>query len=104
MVPAAMFEQSTGKIINMQPLHDNHDCVLGLVIEPGADGAGEPVPYALARAGGHGLVRFHWVIDDNDIAAAASERATDRGGVAEPTTAGFELGFGILSGNDGCRK
>ena len=100
MFPAARLQQNAGEIIDMQSLHDQHDGAFGRIVE--ARHQRRSYPFGAFGAGEFrvGLVGFQGIIDDNDVAAAASQLSTGRGG--EPPTAHgrLQLVLGVLARAD----
>ena len=102
--PAALLQQVAGEVVLVHALHDQHHRGRGRVVEARHHRAVEPLvdpPPLGVRGGVHRLDR---VVDDDQVAAAAGERAADRGGVAEAAGGGRHLRLGVLARVDAHRR
>ena len=95
-LPAPLLHQVAGKVVDVQALHDEHDGSGVLIVEAAEQGVADPLlevepPRVGLRVGG-----LQRVIDDNDVAAPAGERASGRCGEPEPAPRRHELGFSRL--------
>ena len=80
----------------MEPLHDEDDCAVTLVIEAGQ----KCRPIAIID-GTPGILRLsvaslHWIIDDDDIGAAAGEGAANGNSEAPAAFGRHAFGLGVL--------
>jgi hypothetical protein len=82
----------------MEPLHRDVDETLGGIIEPAEGGVAEPFDRRFPSDFGLGIVGLDRIIDDQDLAATAGERAADRGGQARAPLCGLEFTLGRLLG------
>jgi hypothetical protein len=82
-----------GKVIHMDALHDDDDRAGAFVVEAGQQGALEPFVDRIALGFGMGVVRLQRIVDDNQVAAAAGERAADRSGQPRPPCRQLDFGF-----------
>ena len=48
MLEAAVLEKMTDEVVDMEPLHDHDDGILGLVVEAGQQRVGGPLPKIVA--------------------------------------------------------
>ena len=102
--PAALLQQVAGEVVLVHALHDQHHRGRGRVVEARHHRAVEPLvdpPPLGVRGGVHRLDR---VVDDDQVAAAAGERAADRGGVAGAAGGGRHLRLGVLARVDAHRR
>ena len=78
----------------MQTLHDENDGAVDLVVEAAEQRVA--VPLLALEAAGFGLrvSGLHRVVDNEDVAAAAGQRAACRGREPEPSFHRHELGLG----------
>ena len=80
--PGVVFQEIANEVVDMDPLHHEHNARSLLVVRPGHQGRTIPLDNALAGRFGVGVARLERVIDDEKTAAAASQRSPDRCGVA----------------------
>jgi hypothetical protein len=71
MVEAAVLEKVADEIVDMQALHDDHDRILGLVVEPGQERIRVPLPKIVASGLGLRLLGLEGIVDDQEVAATA---------------------------------
>ena len=103
--PAVLLQQMANEIVDMEALHDHDDGVLGLVVETGEQRVGVPLLGTFACCFRIGILRLHGIVDDDEVAAAAGERAADRGRQPVASERGRELQLGVLGRADpGVRK
>ena len=101
VLPTTLTKQMTGKVVLVQALHDHDDGAVLLVVEARHQGAGIPVDHPLAGRLRHRLFGLERIVDDDEVGAAAGERAADRGGVAAAAGGRDELGAAIPCGPHG---
>jgi hypothetical protein len=77
-------EDVADQVIFVQPLHDDDDGAMPLVVEPAVEGVVEPIIGGLPLRLGERLLRLQRIVDQNDVGAASSQHAAGRGG--EPIT------------------
>ena len=82
----------------METLHCHNDEALPWTVEPAQSGVAEPVNRALKCHDRVGIIGLDRIINDQNVAAPTSERATDRGCETKSATGGLELAFGGLFG------
>ena len=64
----------------MQPLHDDHDRAMPLVVEPAVERVVIPLVASLALRIRERLIRFQRIVDQDDVGTASGQHATSRGG------------------------
>jgi hypothetical protein len=79
-VPVAQIETHTGQIPGVQPVHDEHNGAVPLVIQPRRERRQEKRVRLLALPIALGLRRIVRVVDDNPIAALPGGGAAHGGG------------------------
>ena len=77
MLPAALLQQMAGEVVLVEALHDHDNRPPFLVVQAGDEGAGVELDDLAARRFRHGLVGLERIVDDDQIGAAAGERAAD---------------------------
>jgi hypothetical protein len=95
-LPRLMFEHVPDKVVLVQPLHDQDDAAVLLVIEPTEQAVVVPFVHRLALRIGERLIGLEGVIDNNDVAATAGQNATHGGGEAEALTGRHKFLDGLL--------
>jgi hypothetical protein len=80
----------------VQPVHDQHDRTLPLVIEPAVEGVVEPFVSALPVGVGQGLLGLQRIVDDDDVGAAPGQHAAHRGGDATALRRRLEFGHRLM--------
>ena len=88
--------QMPHQVVLMEPLHDDDDHAILLVVEAGQQCSLEPVYAAIASDFRRGILGFDRIIDDDEVPAAPGKRAADRSGVPEPALHRHELGVRYL--------
>jgi hypothetical protein len=76
MGPSSFLDQVADQVVQMQSLHHNDDCIRGFIVEPRQQRIAIPLQDILPRAVRLRVLRFHWIVDDDEVAAAAGESAT----------------------------
>src|SRR5271169_5588991 len=71
-------DQDTRKVVHMEPLHRDAHETLRRVIEPAEGGVAEPFDRRFPSYFGFRVIGFDRIIDDQDLAATAGQRAADR--------------------------
>src|SRR6516165_7161029 len=94
--PAFLLKKMTNKVTQVQPLHDYDDGVGGLVVQAAEQRVRVPLLGAFAGCFRIGILRLERIVDDNEVAAAAGEGATDRGGQPVATAGGGKFQFSVL--------
>ncbi|WP_159079777.1 hypothetical protein [Methyloceanibacter sp. wino2] len=69
--PAVLFEQMADEVVHMQALHHHDDGIVCLAVEARDEGVGLPLLEVFSRVLGVRILRFHRVIDDEQVASAA---------------------------------
>src|SRR5713101_8119624 len=64
----------------MQPLHDNDQAGILLVIQPAIEGMVEPIIDSIALRFRECLIRLKWIVDDDQVCTSAGQHTADRGG------------------------
>jgi hypothetical protein len=86
----------------VQPVHDEHDRTLLLVVEPAVEGVVEPFVGRLPLGLRQGLFGLQRIVDDDDVGAASGQDAADRGGEPTALLGRLELRHGLpLGGKPG---
>ena len=80
-----------GQVVHMDALHDDDDRAGAFVVEAGQQGVLEPLVGGVALGFGMGVVGLQRIVDNNQVAAAAGERAADRSG--QPKSPCRQLNF-----------
>src|SRR5438270_8517336 len=83
------------EIVLVQPLHDDHDGAVPLVIEPAVEGVVVPLVGGLPLRLGERLLRLQRIIDQNDVGAASGQHAAGGGGEPISLPGGDELLHGL---------
>ena len=96
MLPTPLLDQMASKIVRVQALHHHYDRAFGFVVKPRKKGAGEPLFLRLTRAFRVRILWFERVVDNDQVAAATGQCATDRGGQARAAGGGHDFSFGVL--------
>src|SRR5262245_41250921 len=96
MLPTSLLEQMANKIVRMQALHHHYDRTFGFVVKPRKKCTGEPLFLRLTRAFRVRILWFERVVDNEQVAAATGQCATDRGGQARAAGGGHDFSFGVL--------
>ena len=96
MVPASGAYEFPGEVVLVQALHNKDNGARPLVVE--AREKRSRVPFVDISAGDFRLsfVRLLWIVDYDQIGAAAGERSADRNHKAPAACAGDAFGFSIL--------
>src|SRR6516164_4076555 len=103
--PAFLLKKMTNKVTQVQPLHDYDDGVVGLVVQAAEQRVRVPLLGPFASGFRIGILWLERIVDDNEVAAAAGEGATDRGGQPVATAGGGKFQFSVLGQADpGLRK
>src|SRR5205807_10241541 len=98
-------QEMADQIVGMEPLHHDHDGVLYFVVESTEEGVAEPLDAIIAGHFRPRILRLYGVVNDNEITAAARERAAGRSRQTAASARGRELELGILCRADpGVRK
>ena len=74
MEPATLFQQMAGQVIDMEPLHDDDDRILALVVESRGKGVAEPVFQRCAHLRRHRISRLLWIVDYDQRSTSSGER------------------------------
>src|SRR4051812_12395271 len=89
--PAALFQKMTHKIIDVEPLHDEDDGVLGLVVEPAEQCVANPQNGTFTYRLRHSILGFHRIIDNQEATSAPRDRSTHRRRQAPTSESGRKL-------------
>src|SRR5262245_26729825 len=76
--PFFLILEITDKVIHVQPLHDNNDRILRLIVEARKQRIAKPLRHIFACKFRMSVLRFERIIQNNEIAPAASERTPNR--------------------------
>ena len=91
-VPILLRQHVADQIVLVQPVHDQDDGPLLLVVEAAVEGVVEPLvggpPVGLRQ----GLLGFQRVVDDDDVRTPPGQHPADRSGEPAALGRGFELG------------
>ena len=88
----------------MYALHDNEDASGPFVVEPGDQGVLEPFIGAIALDVRIGVIRLQGVVNDDEVAAPASQSAADRSGKTKAPGGQFDLALRIFLPDAGAGK
>ena len=83
-LPTFLRKDVTDEVVFVQPLHDDHDGAMALVVEPAVKGVVVPLVGGFALRIGERLLRLQRIIDQDDVGAASGEHPAGGGG--EPVT------------------
>src|ERR1051325_10833401 len=81
----------------MQPLHDDDDGTLSLVVEAAIQGVVVPSINPLSFCFRFGIHRLDRIIDNNSLATATGKGSTGRGSQPKPVCGRFDLTLGVFS-------
>ena len=70
-LPPFLLQDMADEIVFVQPLHDDDDRALGLVVEARIERAVEPFVGGGSAALRHGVARLQRIVDDDEVGAAA---------------------------------
>ena len=88
----------------MQPLHDDDDGAMPLVVEPAVEGVVEPLVGGLPLRLGERLLRLQRIVDQDDVGAASGQHAAGRGGEPIALAGGDEFLHGLAVRRQAGRK
>jgi hypothetical protein len=88
----------------VQPVHDQHDRTLLLVVEAAVEGVVEPLVDRLPLGLRQRLLGLQRIVDDDDVGAAAGQHPADRGGEPAAVTGRLKLRHGLPLGGKPGRK
>ena len=71
------------EVILVEPLHDDDDATVPLVVEAGQQGVVVPVVDSLSLGFRQCFIRLQWVIDNQVVRAPAGQHTADRSGEAK---------------------
>ena len=98
--PALLLQEMPDEIVGMEPLHDHHDGVLRLVVEPGEQGVAVPLLVSFTCRLRAGILRLHGIVNDDQVAAAARERPAGRSRQTVAPERGREFQLGVFGRTD----
>jgi hypothetical protein len=84
-------EDVADEIVLVQPLHDDDNHAVALVIMPAVEGMVEPVVGAVSLRLGQRLLGLQRIVDNDDVGAAAGQHTAGRGGEPVALPGGDEL-------------
>ncbi|TIV12465.1 MAG: hypothetical protein E5V94_00515 [Mesorhizobium sp.] len=73
VIPAARLQKDTRQIVDMETLHDMDNGAGGRVVEARHQSRSDPFSALVARRFGMCILRLQGIVDDDDVAAAASQ-------------------------------
>src|ERR1700746_4141519 len=79
-LPTFLRKDVTDQVVFVQPLHDDHDRAMALVVEPAVKGVVVPFVAGFALRVGERLLRLQRIVDQNDVGAASGQHAAGGGG------------------------
>jgi len=82
----------------VQPLHDDDDRAVALVVEPAVKRVDEPLVAGLPQRLGERLLRLQGIIDEGDVGTASGQDPAGGSGEAVPLAGGDELLHGTPVG------
>src|SRR5207302_3289378 len=89
--PVLLSEHVADEVVLVQPLHDEDDRAVPLVVEPAVQGVDEPLVAGLPQRLGERLLRLQGIIDQDEVGTPSSQHATGGGGEPITLTGGNEL-------------
>jgi hypothetical protein len=89
--PGLLAEDVADQVVFVQPLHDDDDGAMPLVVEPAVQGMIEPLIGGLPLRFGERLLRLQRIIDQDDVGAASGQHAAGRGGEPVALAGGVEF-------------
>jgi hypothetical protein len=92
------------EIILVQPVHDQDDGTLLLVVEPAVEGMVKPFVGRLPLGLRQGLLGLQRIVDDDDVGAAAGQDAADRGSEPAALLGRLELRHRLPLGGEAGRE
>ena len=90
-LPRLLREHVADEVVLVQPLHDDDDGAMPLVVEPAVEGVDEPLVGGLPPRLGERLLRLQRIVDQDDVGTASGQHAAGRGGQPVALAGGDEL-------------
>ena len=84
-----------GQVVLVQPVHDQRDGTLLLVVQSTVERVVEQFVGALPVGLRQCLFGLQWIVDDDDVGTPPGQHAADRGRDAASLCRRFELGHGL---------
>jgi hypothetical protein len=79
------------EVVLVQPLHDDHDRAMALVVQSAVEGVVVPLVGGFALRLGERFFRLQRIIDQDDVGAASGQHPAGRGGEPVALTSGDQL-------------
>ena len=89
--PLLLRENMADQVVLVQPLHDDNDGAVPLVVESAVESMDEPLVAGLPLCVRERLIRLQRVVNQNYVGAATGEHTTGRGGEPVALAGGDEL-------------
>ena len=90
-MPLLLRENTADQVVLVQPLHDDDDGAVPLVVEPAVESMDEPLVAGLPLCVRERLVRLQRIVNQDYVGAATGEHTTGRGGEPVALAGGDEL-------------
>jgi hypothetical protein len=103
-LPILLPQHVADQIVLVQPVHDQNDRTLLLVVEPAVEGMVKPLVGRPPLDLREGLLGLQRVVDDDDVGAAPGQHAADRGGDAAALCGCLELGHRLMAWREAGRE
>ena len=76
-LPTFLRKDVTDEVVFVQPLHDDHDGAMALVVEPAVEGVVVPLVGGFPLRVGERFLRLQRIIDQDDVGAASGQDTDD---------------------------
>src|SRR5271166_1532152 len=101
-LPIFLGQHVADEIVLVQPVHDQDDGTLLLVVQSAVEGMVEPLVGSPPLGLRQGLLGLQRIVDDNDVCTPSGQHPADRGGEPAPLGGRLELRYGLaLRGKPG---
>jgi hypothetical protein len=98
VLPTLLLEQVSDEIIDVEALHNDDDRVGDFIIQAGQKRIAVPPFDLLSRGLGVGVLRFHGIVDDDEVSATPGEGAFRRRCKPVAARGSLEFNFGVFAG------
>ena len=103
-LPGLLLEHVADQIVLVQPLHDQHDRAMALVVQPAVERMLVPGVGGSTLRVRQGLIRLERVVDHDQVGASPGQHASDRGREPEAVRGRGEFLHRMLAERQPCRK
>src|SRR5271169_1557468 len=101
-LPILLGQHVADQIILVQPVHDQDNRTLLLIVQPTVEGMVDPLVCRLPPGLRQGLIGLQRVVDDDDVGTPSGQHAADRGGEPAALRSRLELRYSLpLRGKPG---